>query len=96
MLSLLWHRPRSQHIRIDYDTSKVQGWNCFDAAKLTGSLELPSGDVVPDKMGRNKVTYEPLPGTHGSDAFDFELSDCLAYGPPKAVTIQVPAPDGPF
>ena len=34
---------KSNFLRIDLDTSRVPGWNNFDAAKLTGSLDAPLG-----------------------------------------------------
>ena len=89
-------RYKSQVVRVDLDTEAAPGWNNFDGARLTGTLDLPPGDVIPDAEGNNAVVYVPIGGTHGIDTFDFQLSDCMGYGPDTIVTLSMPAPAAPF
>ena len=89
-------RRMSEVVRIDFDTAAAPGWNMFDAVRVTGMLQLSPGDIIPDANGTSKVIYVPLPGAHGIDIFDVQVSDCLAYGSSTPVTVSLPAPARPF
>ena len=72
----------------------------YDAAKLFGSLEVPPGLVLPDATAtpgeENKVGYVALAGVHGLDEFDYQVTDCLGYGPAATVAVTLATPSVPF
>ena len=86
-------------IRIDLDTQAASGWNNYDAAELSGTLEFPPGLILPDGTAtgaENKVGYVTLPGVHGVDKYSYAVTDCYSYGSPSDVTLTIPAPPGAF
>lgn len=86
-------------IRLDLDTAAAAGWNNFDAAKLYGSLEFPPGLILPDATdagAENKVIYAPLSGVHGTDSFEYAVTDCLGYGPPSTISTTLATPSAAF
>ncbi|KAL1499729.1 hypothetical protein AB1Y20_012416 [Prymnesium parvum] len=88
-------RFKSRVLRVEMDAAAVASWNNIDAVRLSGTTQLPAGDVIPS-AGVSRVTYVPVEGTHGADGFEFEVSDCVAYGPPTAVELWVPPPAEAF
>ena len=90
---------KTDTIRLDLDTAAASGWNNWDAAKLYGSETPTPGLVKPNKAlvgAENRVVYEPLPGVSGTDFFEYELTDCLNYGPATRVEFVLPVPSAPF
>ena len=85
---------RTRIIRLDLDTARASGWNNFDAAKVTGSLEAPPG-LLDDSS--NRLVYVPLDGVHGQDKLYFTASDCLDVGDTTEFVISITAPkEGSF
>jgi hypothetical protein len=91
---------RTDKIRIEIDTAAVVGWNNYDAARLTGSIQMPPGLILADTSApsglENKVAYVAFKGVHGTDSFEFAVTDCFSYGPPAAVTIDLKPPQSAF
>ena len=86
-------------LRLDLDTAAAPGWNNFDAVKVLGHLDPPPGLILPDATApgaENKVTYVGLPGVFGTDTFAYEVTDCLEYGPPATVSVELQQPAAPF
>lgn len=81
---------KSKIVRIDLDTKRAPGWNTYDAAKVTGSLEIPPGFVTDTS---NRLIYVPLDGVHGVDRFEFASSDCLGESEPLLDKIVIQPPD---
>ena len=86
-------------VRVDLDTKLASGWNNFDAAKVFGSLQMPKGLILADSSSgspQNKVAYSALPGMHGVDTFQYEVTDCLGYGPASTMSVILPEPAAAF
>jgi len=81
---------KSNLVRLDLDTKRVPGWNTYDAAKITGALDMPPGLVVDTS---NRLVYVPMDGVHGVDRFEFSSSDCLGEGESVPYTIVIDPPD---
>jgi hypothetical protein len=80
---------KSNLIRLDFDTSRVAGWNNLDAARVTGSLVAPPG-LLDDSL--NRLVYVPLDGVHGMDKLSFMASDCLDMGEPADYLVEILTP----
>ena len=82
--------------RLDFDTAAVPGWNTHDAVRVSGSLQFPPGMILPDSSAAtseiNKVIYEPLDGVYGTDSFAYSVTDCLEYGAPTTISVELPTP----
>jgi len=85
---------KTRIIRLDFDTSRVPGWNVFDAAMVTGSLEAPPGLLFDSA---NRLVYVPISGIHGIDKMWFTSSDCLDTGLETKYVVKInPPPAGEF
>ncbi|KAK3257569.1 hypothetical protein CYMTET_33348 [Cymbomonas tetramitiformis] len=52
-------------LRLWFNTSAIKGWNCFDAVKVMGDTEIPSG-LVPGRRGQ--LVYVPFTNYKASAA----------------------------
>jgi hypothetical protein len=87
-------------VRVDLDTAAAAGWNTYDAARLTGALDVPPSIILPVTTNapgeENRVRYQPLVGVHGIDSFTYQVSDCMSYGAPATVDVVLPKPAAAF
>jgi hypothetical protein len=87
-------------VRVDLDTAAAVGWNTYDAARLTGSLDVPPGLILPVTTNapgeENRVSYLALVGVHGVDSFTYQVTDCMSYGAPATVEVVLPTPAAAF
>ena len=88
----------TQTVRLEFDTSVVSGYKAFDAAQLTGTDEPLAGLVFahPETTYPNRVEYAPLPGVHGTDSFEFKVSDCEQWGEAVNYTVAIEPPTSDF
>ena len=76
-------------IRLDLNTSAVPGWNSYDAIKVAGSSQSPTG-LLHDSL--NRLIFVPSDGVHGESILSFSMSDCIDEGQEGEVHITVEAP----
>ena len=86
-------------IRLDFDTAAVPGWNNFDAVAAFGTTGPATGLVhaTTSATSPNRVVYQPWAGIHGTDYFEYKLTDCSDVSNEAArAIVTVEPPTGSF
>ena len=68
-------------VRVRINSHDIDSWNCIDAVRLTGEVDLKTGFVSnPD----GKVIYVPDANYGGADSFTYTATDCLGVSFPDS------------